>query len=475
MDQAIKADICVIGAGSGGLSVAAGAAQMGAKIVLIEKDRMGGDCLNTGCVPSKSLIAAAHAAQAMRTGARFGVNGAEPEIDFAKVHDHVHDVIASIAPHDSQERFEALGVRVVRAAARFTGPATVVAGGTTVAARRFVIATGSRAAVPPIPGLEQVPYLTNESVFDLTERPDRLIVIGAGPVGAELAQAFRRLGAEVGLLDIGPMLPRDDAEAVEVVRRRFLAEGIALHERIGVIRVGRADNEIAVAIETAEGDAARVAGSHLLIAAGRRPNTEDLGLEAAGIAHGPAGIEVDARLRTSNKRVFAIGDVAGGYQFTHLAGYHAGIVIRNALFMLPAKADHRAVPWVTFTDPELAHVGLTEAEARKGSGTVAVTRFPFAEIDRARAERETDGFIKVITGARRVVLGATIVGSRAGELLLPWVMAVGSKARIGSIAGPIAPYPTHSEISKRAAGAYFSPTLFGDRVRRIVGLLQLLP
>ena len=367
MADKTETDLCVIGAGSGGLSVAASAAQMGVKVVLIEKGKMGGDCLNTGCVPSKVLIAASHSAAQIRHAGRFGVNGHEPEIDFVRVHDHVHGVIAAIAPNDSVERFEGLGVDVIQGAARFTGPREVEVGARRIRARRFVIATGSSPAAPPIPGLNQVPYLTNETVFDLDQRPDHLIVIGGGPIGIELAQAHRRLGARLTVLEALSILGNDDPEAVDVVRRRVIDDGIELSEGAIIKTVARHGNGIAVTIENGGADE-RVAGSHLLVAAGRRANVDGLNLDTASIHYSPKGIKVDKRLRTTNKRVFAIGDVAGAYQFTHLAAYHAGIVIRNALFHLPAKVDYAAVPWVTYTDPKLAHVGLNEREARERFG-----------------------------------------------------------------------------------------------------------
>ena len=475
MSKVIKADIAVIGAGSGGLSVAAGAAQMGAKTVLIEKGKMGGDCLNYGCVPSKALIAAAQAANTVRHSGRFGVNGHEPEIDFAAVHDHVHGVIAGIAPHDSVERFEGLGVEVIQGAGRFVGPREIEVDGQRIRARRFVIATGSSAAVPPIPGLDDVPYLTNETIFDLTDRPEHLIVIGGGPIGAELAQAHRRLGAEVTILEMARILGKDDPEVTEIVRQRLADEGVAMLEGISISSVARDGNGIAVSIEQ-DGRERTVTGSHLLVAAGRRANVDGLNLDAAGVDYSPRGVTVDARLRTTNKRVFAIGDVAGGYQFTHVAGYHAGIVIRNALFSLPAKANHDAVPWVTYTDPEIAHVGLTEAQARETHGdAIKVVRWSFAENDRARAERETDGLVKVVVGRKGKILGASIAGLHAGELLQPWVLAISQGLKIGAMANIIAPYPTLGEVNKRAAGSYYTPTLFSDRTRKVVGLVQHLP
>lgn len=472
----MKADLCVIGGGSGGLSLAAGATQMGASIVLIEKQRMGGDCLNSGCVPSKALIAAAHAAHPPHNGAAFGVDAATPQVDFARVHDHVHGVIAAIAPHDSVERFEGLGVRVIQAAARFISPETVEAGPHRITARRFVIATGSTAAIPPVPGLDTVPYLTNETVFGLRVRPEHLIVAGGGPIGIEMAQSFRRLGSRVTVVERLTILPRDEPEAVEVVRGALLADGIALHENTAVKSVRNTDSGVEVTLARAVGGERVISGTHLLIATGRRPVTQGLGLEAAGIAHSPTGITVDARLRTSNRRVFAIGDVAGGPQFTHIAGYHAGIVIRNVLLGLPAKADYRALPWCTYADPELAHVGLTEADARSQGHKISVLTQPFTENDRAQTERRTDGLAKIIVGPRGKILGATIVGPHAGEMIALWGLAISSNLKISAIAGMIAPYPTRSEISKRVAGSYYTPALFGSRTRRFVRLVQrLLP
>ena len=468
----LHADLCIIGAGSGGLSVAAGAVQMGASVVLIEKAEMGGDCLNTGCVPSKALIAAAHMAHAHRIGRRFGILGAEPDVRFPEVHEHVHGVIGAIAPHDSVERFEGLGVMVIRAAGRFVDRQTVEAGGQRIKARRFVVATGSRAAVPPIKGLAEAGYLTNETIFDLRERPQHLIVVGGGPIGIEMAQAFRRLGSEVTVIEKFGILAKDEPEAVEVVRASLQNEGVRLVEKVGVSEVRRADGAVTVTLEGESAYGPAISGSHILIAAGRRPSIENLGLDAACIAFTPGGITVDARLITSNRKVFAIGDVAGGPQFTHIAGYHAGIVIRNALFGLPARVDYKALPWVTYTDPELAHAGLTEAEARKAGHKVEVLGWTFALNDRAQAERATEGLAKVILGPRGRILGATIVGPRAGELIGTWGLAISAGLQIGAIASVILPYPTLSEISKRVAGSYYTPKLFGAFTRRLVGFVQ---
>ncbi|MGF7211870.1 pyruvate/2-oxoglutarate dehydrogenase complex dihydrolipoamide dehydrogenase (E3) component [Skermanella aerolata] len=464
----IDTDICVIGAGSGGLSVAAGAAQMGASTVLIERGAMGGDCLNYGCVPSKSMIAAGRAADTIRHAGRFGVNGHEPQIDFGRVHDHIHGVIAAIAPNDSVERFEGLGVKVIQADARFTGPDTVEAGGTTIKARRFVLATGSRASHPPIPGLDAVPFLTNETVFERKAAPEHLIVIGGGPIGVEMAQAHRRLGADVTVLQKGSILPKDDPDLVAVVRGRFVADGVGLREEVDIAQVERHGNGIAAVLA----DGTRIEGSDLLVAAGRQANVDGLGLEAAGIEFSSKGVTTDARLRTTNRRVFAVGDVAGGPQFTHIAGYHAGIVIRNVLFRLPAKVDYSALPWVTYTDPELAHVGLTEAQARESHKDIRILTWDFEENDRAQAERETEGRVKVLTLPNGRILGASIVGPHAGELIQVWCLAISQKLKIGAIASMIAPYPTLGEAGKRAAGSFYTPKLFSGRTRGLVRFLS---
>ncbi len=471
MAQRIDTDICVIGAGSGGLSVAAGAVQMGADTVLIERGKMGGDCLNYGCVPSKALIAASRAAHTVRTGARFGVNGHEPEINFSAVHDHVHGVIGAIAPHDSVERFEGLGVKVIQDSASFADRNTVVAGDYEIKARRFVVATGSRAAVPPIPGLDEVSFLTNETLFDNRVQPEHLIVIGGGAIGLEMAQAHRRLGSRVTVLEKFSIMPKDDPELVELVRKSLVADGVDLREGADIARVEKSGNGIVVVLNKSTGET-RVEASDLLVAAGRRVNIEDLALEKAGIDYAPNGITVDGRLRSSNKKVFAIGDVAGGFQFTHMAGYHAGIFIRNALFRLPAKTSTAAFPWVTFTDPELAQVGMNEAQARADHRDIRVLRWSFEENDRAQAERETEGMVKVVTTPKGRILGAGIAGPHAGELIHTWVLAISQGLKIGAVANMIAPYPTLGEVNKRAAGSFYTPSLFSDRTRKVVRFLS---
>ncbi|MBM3642930.1 MAG: dihydrolipoamide dehydrogenase [Alphaproteobacteria bacterium] len=472
MTSRLTPDLCIVGGGSGGLVVAAGAAQLGLDVVLVERGRMGGDCLNYGCVPSKALIAAAKAAQAQRDGAAFGIAPVEPKIDFAAVMDHVASVIAAIAPNDSVERFEKLGVRVIAAEARFEGPGEIRAGAFSIAARRFVIATGSRPVAPPVPGLAEVPFLTNETVFANRVRPEHLIVIGGGPIGLEMAQAHRRLGSRVTVLEAATCLAKDDPELVAIVTARLARDGVVLRERASIQRVS--GNGAGVTIELAGGE--RLEGSHLLVAAGRAPNIEALGLEAAGIRFTRRGIEVDDRLRTANRRVWAIGDCNGLYPFTHMAGYQASLFIRGALFRAPARLDRRLVPWATYTDPELANVGASEAEARKEHGdAVRVLRWPFHDNDRAQAERATEGLVKIVTGPGGRVLGAAIAGPHAGELIQPWCLAVQRRLKISAMASMVPPYPTLGEAGKRAAGSYFTETLFAPRTRMLVRFLSRLP
>jgi len=469
MTEHLKFDLCVIGGGSGGLSVAAGAVQMGASVVLIEGGKMGGDCLNYGCVPSKALIATGKHAYAMTTGAPFGVTPVQPEVNYARAKDHVASVIAGIAPHDSVERFEQLGVKVITAYGGFISPTELQTGDTVVRARRFVIATGSSPFVPPIPGLDKVPYFTNETIFDLRERPEHLIVIGGGPIGMELAQAHMRLGCEVTVLEGMTALGKDDPELAAIALARIRAEGVKVVE-------GAMASEItgklgSVAVNTKDGSIYK--GTHLLMAVGRQPNIAKLDLTAAGIAFDRSGITVDASLKSSNKRVYAIGDVAGGLQFTHMAGYHAGVVIRSALFGLPSKSSNAHIPWATYTDPEIAQVGLTEAEARVQFGAKAeIVRFEYAENDRARTELATVGLIKVMVVKGRPV-GASIVGAQAGELIQIWALVIANKLKMGAVAAMVSPYPTLGEINKRVAGAYFGPRLFANPwVKRVVKLVQ---
>jgi pyruvate/2-oxoglutarate dehydrogenase complex dihydrolipoamide dehydrogenase (E3) component len=474
MPDILAPDICVIGAGSGGLSVAAAAAAFGVPVVLVERGRMGGDCLNYGCVPSKSLLAAARHAVTFRTTPDFGVTYGPPTIDFAKMREHVRGVIAAIAPNDSTERFTGLGVRVIAGTAQFKDAATVAVGDAfEIKARRFVIATGSSPAIPPIPGLADTPHVTNETIFELAECPAHLLVIGAGPIGLELAQAFRRLGATVTVLEAATPLANDDPECAAIVLDQLARDGVAIRAGVAVRRVAGAGGKVRVVIGSADKEET-IEGSHLLVAAGRTPNVAGLGLDRAGIEVGPRGIVVDKRLRTANQRVYAIGDVAGGLQFTHVANYHAGLVVRHALFRLPVAASNDALPWVTFTDPELAHVGLAEAAARARGYKFQVLRWPYHENDRAQTERATAGHIKVITTRRGRILGATIVGRNAGELIATWSLAVGQRLNIRAVATTVLPYPTLGEIGKRAAISRYAASLTSATTRRIIAWLRRL-
>ncbi len=467
--QELKTDILVIGAGSGGLSVAAGASQMGADVVLLEGHKMGGDCLNFGCVPSKALIASGKAAYGQAHAAAYGVADVVPQIDYAAAKDHVHDVIAQIEPMDSQERFEGFGVKVIRDYGSFVSPTQVQAGDHLITARRVVVATGSSPLVPPLPGLDQVPYYTNETIFDLRDKPDHLLIIGGGPIGMEMAQAHIRLGSQVSVIEGMKALGKDDPEATSVVLDGLRAEGVAIHENAMVAQIRGEAGAIDVVTENGEIHS----GTHLLLAVGRKANIDRLNLEAAGIERTRTGIKVDDSLRTTNRKVYAIGDVAGGMQFTHVAGYQAGVIIRSALFGLPSKAKTAHIPWVTYTDPELAQVGLTEAQAREQHGdAMEVARFDYHHNDRAVAERKTKGFIKVMVVKGRPV-GATIVGHQAGELINLWSLALANNLKMGQIAAMVSPYPTIGELNKRVAGAYFSPRLFENQtVKRVVRLIQ---
>lgn len=465
----VRADLAIIGAGSGGLSVAAGAAQLGLKVVLFEKGEMGGDCLNYGCVPSKALIAAADAAHVAGHSTALGISASGVKVDFAAVMARVHHVIAEIAPIDSQERFEGLGVRVVREAARFRDRRVVESDSVRVTARKVVIATGSRAAVPPIPGLDAVPYLTNESIFELKACPEHLIVLGGGPIGAELGQAFRRLGAQVTLIEADAVLGREDPDAAAVVVDQLKADGVSVLAGCKAVRVEPGPT---VVVSGPDGEQ-RIAGSHLLIALGRQASLDGLNLDVAGVVFDRAGVKTDRSLRTSNRRVFAIGDAAGRGQFTHLAGAHAGLFVRKALFAAPINADTLLVPRVTYTSPELAAVGLTEAQARAAHGDdVRVLVQPFADNDRAQAEGDIRGFAKLVASKRGKILGVTLVGAHAGDHLPLWVLTMTTGLKLSQLTGMIAPYPTRGEINKRLAGQWYTGALFSPATRRLVSILK---
>ncbi|MEF2073342.1 dihydrolipoyl dehydrogenase family protein [Consotaella aegiceratis] len=479
MTSLLTPDICVIGAGSAGLTVAAAAAAFGVPVVLVERDRMGGDCLNVGCVPSKALVAAAHSAAAIRRAPRFGVTAGDPSIDPQAVHAHIHAVIDAIAPHDSVERFQALGVTVIRASARFLDRDTVEAGDVRIKARRFVLAIGSSPAVPPIPGLDAISYHTNETIFDQTEIPDHLAIVGGGPIGMEMAQAYRRLGARVTVLEAGRVLANDDPEFKSVVLARLAAEGVAVRQGVKVVRVaptgeGAGDTRLTVTVAGEAGEETTIPASHLMIAAGRVVNVDGLGLEAAGINHGRAGIVVGRDLRTSNRRVYAIGDAAGGLKFTHVAGHQAGLIVRALLFRLPVRYRPDRMPRVTYTDPPLGQVGLSEAEAARRGERFSVIRLRYDELDRAQASGHTEGLLKLIVGRGGRLIGAGIVGESADEVTNLLALALSKSMRVGDLAGFVSPYPIVGEIVKRAATAYYRPYAERRSIRLALSLLRRL-
>jgi pyruvate/2-oxoglutarate dehydrogenase complex dihydrolipoamide dehydrogenase (E3) component len=471
-----RQDLVVIGGGAGGLVVASGAAQLGLKVTLIEKEpRLGGDCLHYGCVPSKSLIHAARVASLQRRGAEFGLASFDTVADLGKVNGYVQRVIAHIQQHDDPERLRAYGCNVIFGAPRFVDAHTLAINGQTLRGRRFVIATGSRPAIPAIEGLADTGYITHLDLFSLTALPPRLAVLGGGPIGIELAQAMARLGSRVTLVELaGQILAREDPEIVALLRARLEAEGVTIHTNTAIRRVTR------------DGGTKRVEGRHahderpfslvvdeILVATGRRPNVEGVGLEAAGVKYTARGIGADRRMRTSARHIYACGDVCGPYPYTHMAEYQAGIVIANAVFRLPKRADYRVVPWVTFTDPELARVGLTESEALAQGRTPTLLRFPFKDVDRALIESETDGIVKLVVHKGRI-LGASILGPHAGELLHEIVLAMKLGARIGSLSSMIHAYPTLSQALRRAVNTGYAPRLFSPAARRLVQWMQRL-
>ncbi len=466
-------DLIVIGAGAAGLSVTAGAAQLGARVALIERERMGGDCLNTGCVPSKALLAAAHTRRAIQAAGRLGLHASVADPDWAAVQAHVRGVIDTIAPVDSAARFRALGSTVMQGEARFVAPDAIAVDGSRLTARRIVIAAGSRAAVPPIPGLDAIPFLTNATLFDLPARPDHLLILGGGPIGLEMADAFAGLGSRVTVVEAGSIAGREDPELADGLRAALTERGVTLLEGA---KVTAAEPGPTLVLE----DGRRIAGSHLLVAVGRRPNLESLDLDAGAVRASRAGIATDRGLRSvTNRRVYAVGDIAdpagiGPRAFTHVGSYHAGIVIRRALFRLPARVDYAALPRVTYTDPELAQVGLTEAEARAAGHTINLLRWPLADNDRAQAERATAGLVKLVVAKGRL-LGAGILAPGAGEMITAWTLAIARQVPLSALAGLIVPYPTRSEAGKRAAGSFFAPRLFAPRTKALVRWLAWLP
>jgi pyruvate/2-oxoglutarate dehydrogenase complex dihydrolipoamide dehydrogenase (E3) component len=467
-------DLVIIGGGPGGLVVASVAARLGLTVTLIEKEaRLGGDCLHSGCVPSKTFIHAARVAALMRRGGEFGLPACAPEVDLGRVNDHVQSVIAHIQAHDDPERFRSYGCEVLLGeAASFISPYEVQVGGQVVRGKRFVIATGSHAWLPPLEGLEEAGCLTHRDVFALRTLPARLAVLGAGPIGLELAQAFARLGSQVTVIERLPqLLLREDPELTDLLKARLIAEGLRIHTATRALRVSRQGDARMVECEGGlhcEADA-------LLVAVGRRPNVAGLNLAAAGVDCGAMAIQVDRRLRTTQKHIYACGDVCGPYPFTHMAEYQAGIVLGNAVFRIPRRADYRVVPWVTFTDPEFARVGLTETEAREQGSEPEVLRFPFRDVDRALTEGEPHGMVKLVARKGRL-LGASILGPHAGELIHELVLAMKTGASLRAISATIHAYPTLAQAARRAVNTGFAKQLFSPRTRGLVRWLhRLLP
>ena len=467
-------DLCVIGGGAAGLVTAAGAATIGAKVILIEKHRLGGDCLYTGCVPSKTLIHSAEIAHSIKTAQRFGLSAQLDPIDQKKVMQRVVDVIKTIEPNDSPDRFRALGVEVVFAEARFTAKDRLSVDDREITARKFVLATGSRPFVPPISGLDNVDYFTNETIFNVTENIPSLIVIGSGAIGCEMAQSFARLGSKVSLLSNTGLLPIEDADMSAVVEQQFLQDGITLHLGVMVNQVEKTATGVRVHIKNDYKEhAIEIEGSHLLIATGRQSNVEHMGLDKAEVSIEKGQLQVDARLRTSNKNIFACGDVAGPYLFTHMAEHQAGIVLRNALFHLPAKTQSTGIPWCTFTAPELARVGLSEQEAQQQAIQYQVYTFPFSDIDRGITDGEMNGLAKIITTPKGKLLGACIVGPHAGELISEYVLAISQGLNVSALSNTIHIYPTLAQINRRVADQRMKEALTPTRkcwIKRLFGL-----
>lgn len=470
----LKADLVVIGAGAGGLSAAAGAAMLGLKVVLFEKGEMGGDCLNYGCVPSKALIASARQAQAFREADKYGLTSADPGVEWKRVKVHVQEAIVAIEPNDSQERFEGLGVQVIREKAHFVTEHVVASQSVQVEAKRIVIATGSRAFIPPIGGLDQVDYLTNETLFDLDVLPDHLVILGGGPIGIEMAQAFCRLGSKVTVVDRSRALERADEEQAGIALDVLKKEGVELLERTSVVAVSQTATGIRVETKNNENEVSSITGSHLLIATGRSPILEGLELDAGGVDYTRHGIQVKPNLRSiSNGRVWALGDVAGKGQFTHLAGWHASVFVRNALFKSATRADSLPAPAVTYISPEVAQVGMTEFDARKEHGDkVRVSKFEFADNDRAIAEKDTCGEAKIVTLKNGIVLGVSVVGGGAGDIIQLAGLAMSNGLKIKALTNFISPYPTRTEVLKRAASKWYEPLVFGKKAKFMVKFLQ---
>jgi pyruvate/2-oxoglutarate dehydrogenase complex dihydrolipoamide dehydrogenase (E3) component len=462
-------DIGVIGGGAAGLTVASGAAQLGARTLLLEKEpHLGGDCLHYGCVPSKTLIRSAQVYHLMKNGPAFGLPAFNPPaVDFAQVAARIAQVIARIQKHDSQERFCGLGVQVEFGAVSFADEHVVVLDGRRYSAKNWVIATGSAPAAPPISGLDKTPYITNKEIFSLERLPASMIFLGGGPIGIEMAQAFNRLGSRVVVVDRDrQILGKEDEDMAEIVMAKMAAEGVEFKLGATIEAVRTQGQAREVVITNADGTEQTLVAETLVVAMGRRANTGDLGLKAAGVTAGRTGIEVDSRLRTSQKHIYAAGDVNGGYQFTHAAGYEGGIVVSNAIFRLPRKVDYAHLPWCTYSDPELASIGLNEKRAREAGLETSVWTEAFVDNDRSLTEGAREGVVKLVLDAKEKPLGVQIAGPHAGELINEWVAVMSGGVKLSTLAGAIHPYPTIGEINKKVVGNLFATKIFSERVKK---------
>lgn len=478
MADILTPDLCVIGAGAGGLAAAEAAATFGASVVVVERGKLGGLSLNSASVPAKALAATARQAQAMRAASPYGITPEEPRINTRRMHEHLDQVITAIAPREAEARLQALGIEVIKADARFVDPKTLSAGETLIRARRFVLATGARSVLPAIPGLETVPYFTTETIFDNTRKLTHLVVIGAGPVGLEIAQAYRRLGTDVTLVEAGQPLARTDPELADIALKRLRDEGVDIRPNTEVTDILARSMGIGVAIRSGEAEQLLDA-SHILVATGRTPNIDGLDLDKAGIRRAKSNngqLQLTPGLRTSNRRIYAVGDIAGGEQSVHLARQQGEQIAASVLFYMPVRQDAAAVPHVTYTDPEIAEIGLTEAEARaKVKSGVVVTRWSFAENDRAKADRNTFGTAKLITDKSGKILGAGIVGNGAGELIALFSLALSKKLTARDLMSFVAPYPTYAEIARRLGLEFHRGIGSNPMLRRIAEFVRYLP
>jgi pyruvate/2-oxoglutarate dehydrogenase complex dihydrolipoamide dehydrogenase (E3) component len=461
-------DLVVIGGGTAGLVSAAGAASLGARVALVERDKLGGDCLYRGCVPTKTLVKSARVAHLVRHSEEYGIKSGEPEVDFPAVMDRMQRVIEAAGEHDSPERFRRLGVDVFTDEARFEAPDLVTVQGRRLKARSAIIATGSHPTAPPVEGLEEVGYLTNVGALELRRLPRSMIIVGSGPIGSEFAQIFTRFGSKVTMISSSPLpLPKEDPEIGEILKQVLLADSVAFHGGYEAESARVEGDEKVLVARNGRGETVEARGEEILVATGRAPTAASLGLDDAGVELEEKGLKVDEHLRTTAPNVYAAGDITGKYLFTHVAEYQARAALRNALFPLKTKADHRVVPWTTFTDPEVARVGLTEEQARREHDGVRVYRQPFSDVDRAMADGETTGLVKIVAGPRGRILGGHIIGPDAGNLIHEVVLAMQKNIPIGTLSTTIHVYPTLAQANQRAADNYYREKLFNARNQRL--------